>query len=84
MLHRSVHVQREAYENTGQERTLTPSTSEAGDRTVTLPAEIRDELSDHLDAYVAPNLSMCVHSTLGTAAAPFGPVRTPGLPLVPP
>ena len=53
-------------------------------RLLALPAEIRDELSDHLDAYVAPNLSMCVHSTLGTAAAPFGPVRTPGLPLVPP
>jgi integrase len=54
LLHGTVHVQREAHEITGQGRILTPPKSEAGDRTVALPAEIRDELSDHLDAYVAP------------------------------
>ena len=54
LLHGSVHVQREAHEITGQGRILTPPKSEAGDRTVALPAEIRDELSGHLDAYVAP------------------------------
>jgi integrase len=54
LLHATVHIQREAHEITGQGRILTPPKSEAGDRTVALPAEIRDELRDHLDAYVAP------------------------------
>ena len=57
LLHRTVHVQREAHEITGQGRILTPPKSEAGGRAPKLPVEIRDELSDHLDGYVAPNLT---------------------------
>jgi len=82
LLHGTVHVQREAHEITGQGRILTPPKSEAGDRTVALPAEIRDELSDHLDAYVAPEPEAYVFTRPSDDRYAVRTCRTPGTPLV--
>jgi integrase len=68
-LHRTVSVVRQAHEVTGQGRILTPPKSEAGRRTIVLPAFVLDALEDHLRDHVA--------------AAPDAPVftRPTGLPL---
>ena len=54
LLHGTLHVKREAQEITGQGRVLTDTKTDAGYRSVELPDDTKDELSHHLDAYVAP------------------------------
>jgi integrase len=69
LLHRTVHVERQAHEITGRGRVETPPKSEAGERTVVLPEFVAGVMAEHFDAYVAP--------------APSSPVftRPSGLPL---
>jgi integrase len=54
LLHRTVHVERQAHEITGQGRILTATKSEAGTRTLSLPAPIAEALSEHLQSCVGP------------------------------
>lgn len=53
LLHRVVHVRRQAHEITGQGRILTVPKTDAGNRTVSLPAVVAEELDKYLDAHVA-------------------------------
>jgi len=54
LLHSTIRVERQAQEITGQGRIVVPNAkSEAGMRTLSLPAPIADALQEHLDAYVA-------------------------------
>jgi len=54
LMHRTVTVERQAHEITGQGRIFTAPKTQAGNRTVALPKFVLEALSDHLDAYVAP------------------------------
>lgn len=54
LLHRTVTIERQAHEITGQGRVITAPKSEAGNRTVALPKVVVEALRDHLDAYVSP------------------------------
>jgi integrase len=54
LLHGTVTVARQAHEITGKGRILTRPKSDAGSRKVPLPSIIADEISEHLDTYVAP------------------------------
>jgi integrase len=54
LLHGTVTVQRQVHEITGQGRIFTAPKTEAGERTLALPGAIREALTDHLAAYVAP------------------------------
>jgi integrase len=69
LLHRTVTVERQAHEITGQARVITGPKTEAGRRTLALPTVVLEALNDHLKAYVA--------------AEPGAPVftRPSGLPL---
>jgi integrase len=53
LLHGTIRVERQAHEITGRGRILTDTKSEAGTRTLALPAPIANELGDHLHTYVA-------------------------------
>jgi len=53
LLHNTIRVERQAQEITGHGRIVVPhAKSEAGTRTLSLPAPIAQELAAHLDAYV--------------------------------
>jgi integrase len=53
LLHGTIRVERQAQEITGQGRVVVPhAKTEAGTRTLSLPAPIADALRAHLDAYV--------------------------------
>lgn len=55
LMHREVMIVRQAHEITGSGRVVTAPKSEAGRRTIALPLAVVGVLSDHLDAYVAPD-----------------------------
>ncbi len=54
LMHRSVSVRRQLHEVAGQGRVVTAPKSEAGTRTLALPAAVADVLIAHLKAFVGP------------------------------